>query len=73
MYKQFCESNANNVLSYESYRKIINKKFNISFGYPKTDTRSECDLYNIKLKFLNDEKEEYVLDAAKQLNISCNY
>lgn len=32
-----------NPVSYEKYRMIFNTKFNISFGYPRTDTCSYCD------------------------------
>ena len=33
----------------ESYRKIFNSKFNISFGYPRKDTYSFCDLIKKKI------------------------
>lgn len=32
-------------VSYESYRSIFNNNFNISFGYPRTDTCSTCDKF----------------------------
>ena len=37
-------------LSYESYRKIFNTSFNISFGYPGTETYSKCNEFKIKIE-----------------------
>lgn len=50
MYKQYCtEKNIiNNYVSYESYRNIFNKRFNVSFGYPRSDTCSTCDIHTVK-------------------------
>ena len=35
--------------TYESYCKFFNSKFNISFGYPRNDTCSFCDLTKKKI------------------------
>lgn len=40
-------------VSYDTYRNIFNTKFNISFGYPRTDTCSICDEFNAKIKTLH--------------------
>ena len=37
-------------VSYETYRKIFNSDFNISFGYPRTDTCSKCDEIKISIE-----------------------
>ncbi|KAJ8885858.1 hypothetical protein PR048_012064 [Dryococelus australis] len=34
-------------VSYSSYRAVFVTKYTISFGYPRTDTCSTCDEYNI--------------------------
>ena len=36
----YCEGHPNAKVSYEACRKIFNGKFNISFGYPRSDTCS---------------------------------
>lgn len=38
--------------SYETYRHIFNTHFNISFGYPRSDTCSSCDQFLAELKVL---------------------
>jgi len=40
-------------VSYEIYRRIFNDSYNISFGYPRKDTCSTCDVHVVKLKQLN--------------------
>ena len=32
------------------YRKIFNEEFNLSFGYPRSDTCETCDLLNIEMQ-----------------------
>lgn len=40
MHKLFKEKYPDVKVSYESYRTVFNNHFNISFGYPRTDTCS---------------------------------
>ncbi|XP_047139745.1 uncharacterized protein LOC124815274 [Hydra vulgaris] len=49
MYCMFKEKYPLEKCAYESYRKIFNSKFNISFGYPRKDTCSFCDLTKKKI------------------------
>lgn len=35
-------------VSYETYRNVFNKKFNVSFGYPRSDTCSTCNVHTNK-------------------------
>lgn len=42
-------------MSYETYRQIFNKDFNISFGYPRSDTCSSCDQFLALLKLLQSK------------------
>lgn len=55
MHRMFCEEK-NSSISYESYRTVFNRDFNISFGYLRTDTCSICDEYLAKLRCLEKEK-----------------
>lgn len=50
MFNLFKEQNPNESWSYEFYRTIFKKNFNISFGYPRADTCSKCDEISAKLK-----------------------
>lgn len=45
-------------VSYESYRTIFTKHFNISFGYPRTDTCSICDSFLAKLRCMEKDIEK---------------
>lgn len=66
-------------VSYEFYRKIFNTRFNLSFGYPRSDTCSECDQFLANIKVLElklkanlteDEKKkiEVEMDKLEVLN-----
>lgn len=50
MYNMFKEKYTACKISYDSYREIFNTKFNIAFGYPRSDTCSFCDEIDVKLK-----------------------
>ena len=41
--------------SYDAYRNVFNGDFNISFGYPRTDTCSKCDEFLAELKLVEKE------------------
>lgn len=55
MYSMYTEKYPNHVLSYEKYREIFNTNFNISFGYPRSDTCSFCDEVKVKVDGLQAE------------------
>lgn len=52
MHKMFKTKYPDIKCSYESYRAIMQSNFNISFGYPRTDTCSFCDETHVKLSGL---------------------
>lgn len=58
MFSMFKEKYPDCSVSYESYRTIFTKQFNISFGYPRTDTCSICDIFLAKLKCLEKDLEK---------------
>ncbi|CAH1113763.1 unnamed protein product [Psylliodes chrysocephalus] len=60
------KKNAYNKISYESYRQVFCRDFNISFGYPRTDTYSACNEFTVKIKNLESEK----LENTENLQIS---
>lgn len=57
MFQMFKELHPLCKVYYETYRTIFVKKFNISFGYPKSDTCSTCDEYLAKKKVLECERD----------------
>lgn len=76
MYKMFKEKHGDTKISYDSYRSIFNEKFNISFGYPRSDTCSFCDEINVKLQNIHsklskaiDVEKEGILQQLKKLEI----
>ena len=40
------------------YRKIFNEEFNLSLGYPRSDTCEKCDLLNIAIQNASDEQQD---------------
>ncbi|XP_069687825.1 uncharacterized protein [Periplaneta americana] len=63
MYEMFKKKYQNLVISYETYRTVFNTKFNIAFGYPRSDTCSACDKYTAEMKVLNARLSENNLDG----------
>ncbi|KAL4711664.1 hypothetical protein ACJJTC_003431 [Scirpophaga incertulas] len=59
VYELFIEKNPDlkEILSYERYRQEF-KKYNVSFGYPRSDTCSSCDKINAELNSLKKTKEK---------------
>ncbi|CAG4988051.1 unnamed protein product [Parnassius apollo] len=69
IYKLYLDAyKSQNHVSYETYRTIFNTEFNISFGYPRTDTCSACDEFKIKAKALRAEGNIVELNRLTILN-----
>ncbi|KAK5650194.1 hypothetical protein RI129_001223 [Pyrocoelia pectoralis] len=66
MHRMFMEDYPNKQISYETYRTIFVTEFNISFGYPRTDTCSSCDEYKAQKSIL--EKGPFQKDALSRLD-----
>lgn len=71
MYSMFkCHNDYKNFnVSYDSYRKIFNEKFNISFKYPRVDSCSTCDEFQATLTILKSQNKE---DEIKKFSIDHN-
>lgn len=41
------------IVSFETHRTVFNEKFNLSFGYPRTDTCSSCETFQEEIKGLS--------------------
>ena len=58
------------------YRKIFNEEFNLSFGYPRSDTCETCDLLHVTIQASKSEEERAELQvelAAHQEKASQGY
>ncbi|XP_074035892.1 uncharacterized protein [Leptinotarsa decemlineata] len=56
-------------ISYETYRNIFNTKFNISFGYPRSDTCSTCDRFTAEVNRLRVQGTPEAAVAIRRLEI----
>ena len=45
------------------YRKIFNEEYNLSFGYPRSDTCETCDLLNVAIQASKSENESMEVQA----------
>nr|CAI5867266.1 unnamed protein product [Callosobruchus analis] len=57
-------------IPYKIYRHTFKNKFNIKFGYPRSDTCAECDTYRQKLnnKSLSEDELQQV-NVQKELHL----
>lgn len=77
LHDMYSELNPKNHVSYETYRTIFNTKFNISFGYPRTDTCSSCDEFKAKLNSLEADlaathgiaQRKLILKSIKKIQV----
>lgn len=56
-------------VSYEYYRKIFVTKFNLGFGYPRSDTCSTCDQYQAEIKLINTKLHEPTLEGESKMKL----
>lgn len=57
--------------SYETYRMVCNTKFNISFGFPHSDSCSTCDKFRAEVNRLKREgnlENEIKLEIENELH-----
>lgn len=52
LHSMYLEKNPSLPVSYETGRYIFSHKYNISFGYPRTDTCSTCDAFTAEIRVL---------------------
>lgn len=55
LHQMYMDKYPNNPVSYETYMRIFNAEYNISFGYPRSDTCSRCDTMNAKEVQIQEE------------------
>ena len=69
MFDMFKQVYPTEKVSYETYRNIFNTKFNISFGYPRSDTCSTCDRFTAEVNRLRTEGTPEAAVAIRNLEI----
>ena len=63
MYKIWCDKRNSNPVKYDTYRTIINEKFNLKFQLPKKDRCDRCEAWeNTK----NEERSPEDIQAKKE-------
>lgn len=62
LHEMYLEKYPHLPVSRESYREIFNQYYNISFGYPRTDTCSACDKFKAELSILKKKLETMPVD-----------
>lgn len=82
LHAMYTEINPQNKISYESYRKIFVSNYNISFGYPRTDTCSTCDQFKadlseveakIAIQKVDSSKKGLIRDKNKMISASMDH
>lgn len=73
LHNMYASKHPRNLISYEKFREIFSTKFNISFGYPRSDTCSTCDKFKVDEQKLQGDlavpanKEEAVNKIKKEI------
>lgn len=68
MYELYLAGNHPHV-SYEYYRKIFVTKFNLGFGYPRSDTCSTCDRYQAEVKLINCKLQKIMIEGECKVKL----
>ena len=68
LYVEKCKSESRSPVKENVYREILNTKFNLSFGSPKSDTCNWCDLLQTSLKIETDEQKHRELTVQLELH-----
>lgn len=66
MWQLYNTKNNDAKISYDTYRKVFVNDFNISFGYPRSDTCSFCDSQKVKSDYLQKQLAQPSLSANQQ-------
>ncbi|PSN29740.1 hypothetical protein C0J52_27986 [Blattella germanica] len=69
MHRMFLDSYHINV-SYQVYWLIFSTKFNIKFGYPRSDTCSVCDSLQLSIVEASSDKEKCQYITEKELHLA---
>lgn len=69
MYLFFREKHPARKISYESYRLIFTTKFNIGFGYPRSDTCSYCDEVKVRKASLETQLKNIGADNQEKKSV----
>ena len=62
------EHDSSDIISEYIYREIFNKKFNLSFSTPSTDTCKVCDSLHMKVSAAEDDADKRKLQQDLNLH-----
>lgn len=65
VHRMYNEANKEHIVGLTTFRDIFNGNFNISFGYPRKDTCSSCDILKSEISVLEDKVTKVVDDESK--------
>ncbi|KAF2906166.1 hypothetical protein ILUMI_00004 [Ignelater luminosus] len=56
-------------ITYDFYYRYFVEHFNLSFGFPRTDTCSTCDMINVQIESAPNRKEKQCILQRKELHL----
>lgn len=56
-------------IKYYFYYRYFVEHFNLSFGFPQTDTSSTCDMINVQIKAASSDEEKRLIQQRKELHL----
>lgn len=57
------------VVKYKFYEKYMKENFNLSFGYPRTDTCQTCDRLKVLVEHEIDPEIKQQLEVEKEVHV----
>lgn len=66
LHRMYNESNKENQVGYTTFREIFENNFNISFGFPRKDTCSTCDILKGEIAILEEEIAQCMDEKTKK-------
>lgn len=65
LHRMYNETNKDNTVGFTTFRDIFDNNFNISFGYPRKDTCSTCDVLKAEISVLEKKSMERMTKKLK--------
>ncbi|CAG9763718.1 unnamed protein product [Ceutorhynchus assimilis] len=56
-------------VTYDFYYRFFTQNYNLSFGYPRSDTCSSCDVMKIRIEAASTEEERRELTVQKEVHL----
>lgn len=66
LHRMYNDSNKEHQIGYTTFREIFENNFNISFGFPRKDTCSTCDILKSEIAILEEKIAQCVDEETKK-------